>query len=337
MKTKVFSLFLGLTLALTDASEAAVQTTTLDAKPQSVETKEPSTLESIKKVLGVTYFVFFDGPGLDPDNRGFNPNSLGRASWNGITSFNMVSFRWKAFDNIAIDLQTRTRFIYNNARGREEHTSILWESPRIGISGTLLSGKDWKLSGALNSDFPYFFPEPLGGGYTVRNQTTLFQPGLFTNFSYRPSGSRWSIFSLFGPRYRFYKDRLAIEPESSRGGFGGLTKPELSLWLAPTVNYALSPKTSLRAGFDIDYRKVVASDWNPFRASINAARPDDPAWRLSPLRSLVGMNFDISSAFSIFPFIQTFPIAAQRVDARGNQASLMQTTSFCMWLSGTLL
>ncbi|MBU6153408.1 MAG: hypothetical protein KGP28_03810 [Bdellovibrionales bacterium] len=286
--------------------------------------------------FGMTYFSFFDGPGLDPDLRAFPPNQFGRPSDDGLNFFNIISVRYRLTKDLAIDLQTRSVVILNNGVDSKTFVPFRWESPRLGISGKLASGKDWSLSGAVNTDLPYILPSPLTG-YTSRERQILFNPGMFANFSYTPSGSRWSLFAVIAPRYFFYADDEALEPQSRRANFSGRNKPELALAFTPTVNYQLTSRTTLTSGIVLDYRKQVGSSWNPFQASM-VNNGDSTAWRLQPIAVQLGVTHEASSAFRIYPFIQGVPIAAQRISAStGQQASFGETLRFGMWISGTIL
>jgi hypothetical protein len=286
--------------------------------------------------FGITYFSFFDGPGLDPDLRAFPPNQFGRPSDDGLNFFNVVSFRYKISSNLALDLQTRSVVILNNGVDSKDFQPFRWESPRVGISGKLASGKDWKLTGALNTDLPYMLPSPFTG-YTSRERKIVFNPGMFANFSYQPTGSRWSVFAVLSPRFFVYAEDDALEPQSRRANFSGRNKPELALAFTPTLNYQISPKTAITSGIVLDYRKQVGSSWNPFQASM-VNNGNSEAWRLQPIAMQMGVTYEASPALRIYPFIQGVPIAAQRASAStGQQASLTDTLRFGMWISGAIL
>ncbi len=336
----------------------AQSTTTQINKPSGTEnpvSKSEAVLpdeisgKSLKDYLGITYFMFINGPGLDPDRRDAPPNQLGNASDNGMSSFNVISFKYKFSKRFALDFQTRSQVFFNSrdpwsasdARGFENgepkgHQTFRWESPRIGISGKLASGDDWNLSGAVNTDFPYILPEPLTG-YTASKRTVLLSPGMFANFSYNPKGSRFSVFSVLSPRFLVYSDNEAVTPEELRGGFSWRNKPHLVLSLSPTVNYAFTSKLSASVGTALDLRKQLGSSWNPTDISLSN-NSESTAWRFMALPISLGMTYEVNSAVRIFPFVQAFPIAAQRINARsGNQASFMETASVGLWINGTIL
>ena len=297
--------------------------------------KSETSTKSLKDSLGITYFSFFYGPGIQPDSSGFSPNQLGKAEKHGLYLQNNVSFRYKFSERFAFDVQTRFNIFFNNYIQKADFRNFFWESPRIGISGKLLYGDDWSITGAINTDFPYFFPEPFSG-FEVQQRKVLLNPGLFANFTYEPKGSKWSVFSVLAPRVFFYEDRNAIEPSYLTGGYTAQNKPEVIIAFQPTLNYAVTPQLSLSVGGKIDYRKHVLSDWNPFNASL-ASNGTDSAWRIAPMSVFLGVTYKVSPSITLFPFISTYPITAQRVSASsGDQATLLETTSIGMWLRGTL-
>ncbi len=287
--------------------------------------------------LGVSYFTFFDGPGLMPGMYEITPNVLGKPNDDGLRLSNYVSLKYKVSSRFAADFQMRIQWILNNANDVDQFQSLRWQSPRIGISGKLLSGKDWTLTGAVNTDFPYFVPRPLGGGVVARQRTTIFNPGLFAKFSYEPKLSRWSVVSLVMPRFFLYEDRSAAEPQLSRAGFSPELKNEFLIDLAPTLNYALGHKTGLRLGTELIYSKFILSNWNPFHGSLNVSDIHSKAWRLAPVPIQLGVTHEWSEIFSISLFLQGYPLAAQRVRRDGSSSSFLNTTSVGMWISGTVI
>lgn len=319
------------------SSESTLSLTTENSsKSEEAVQEKPSFLSSLKDSLGITYFTFFNGPGLHPDNFSFNPNQLGKPGNDGINALNQVSFQYKLSGQIALDFQTRFYILFNNHIENENFQILRWETPRIGISGTLAAGKDWKLAGAINTDFPYFFPVPFTG-YQVQQRTVIFDPGMFAKFHYAPSGSRWSIFSVVSPRYFFYADRHAAEPQVMNGGFEPESKPELILSLKPTLNYRFSDNTRFTIGTSLDYRKLVMSSWNIFDGTM-VTNGKTKSWVLDAVPLAFGITHTISSALTIFPYIAIFPIAIQRLNrSTDNQATLMESASIGMWLNGKIL
>ncbi len=341
MKHITLKHWFGASLLLTGASTTYGQSTSTQSVNNQVNQNQANQSEiqsqpTKPSKIGITYFSFFDGPGLDADLRSFPPNQFGRPSDDGLNFFNIISFRYRISENLAIDLQTRSVLLLNNAVESNDFAPFRWESPRVGISGKLASGNDWKLTGAVNSDMPYMLPSPLTG-YTSRERKILFNPGMFANYSYTPTGSRWSVFSVLSPRFFFYADEDALEPQSRRATFSGQNKPELALALTPTVNYQVTPKTAITSGIVLDYRKQLGSSWNPLQASM-VNNGESTAWRLQPIALQMGVTYEPISGMRIYPFIQGVPIAAQRISAsNGQQASLGETMRIGMWISGTIL
>lgn len=300
------------------------------------KTENQPGLEWVKN-FGMSYFTFFDGPGVAPGESNISPNVLGKPIDDGLRLSNFISLKYKMNPKLAIDFQMRVQWVLNNAHSVSQFQVFRWQSPRIGVSGKLLSGNDWTLTGAVNTDLPYFLPQPMGGGYIAGYRTTVFDPGLFTGFSYQPKKSHWSVFSLVMPRFFLYENRNAAEPQLSRAGFSPELKNEFIFDVAPTINYALTRSTGLRMGTEFIYSKLILSSWNPFSASLNVSDTHTDAWRLSPVPLQLGITHNWSEALNLSIFIQSFPIAAQRVRADGSQATFLQTASIGMWISGTVI
>lgn len=289
-----------------------------------------------KAALGLSYFVFFDGPGLE-GKVAQTPNVLGLPEDDGLRLTNYLSVRYRLNADWALDFQARVQWVLNNAQGVTEFQALRWQSPRVGISGKIWSGRDWSLTGAINTDFPYFLPPPLGGGFVAERRTTLLNPGLFAKFSYQPTGSRWSVFSLVMPRFFLYRDRAAAEPQLLRAGYSAGLKPEFALSLSPSINYSLGRKFGLRLGTEITYRKLVLSSWNPFHGSLNGSDTTSKAWRLAPVPLQTGLTYEPDETFNVSIFFQGFPISAQRERKDGVRAAFGETASVGMWISGALL
>jgi hypothetical protein len=299
------------------------------------EMKPVTPFEKLKENFGITYFSFFNGPGLHPDSFAYSPNQLGRPANDGINFLNQLSFRYKFSKNLALDFQSRFYIIVNNHTSNPNFKFLRWEAPRIGISGKLLSGENWTLTGAVNTDFPYFLPSPFTG-YQARERTAVLTPGMFAAFKYKPKGSRWSLFSVVSPRFFIYANRNAGEPQMASSGFAPGNKAELILAFQPTINYQISEKVNFSLGTSVDYRKQVVSDWNMLDASL-VLNGNDPAWRLAALPLNLGVTFNISPEINLFPFVSIYPIASQRYDAkRQEQAGFFKSASVGMWISGTV-
>ena len=338
------STFCSLLLLLASSAQAS-ETSPIDAPktpstqetpPAPAEIIEKSFSDRLRETFGATYFTYFYGPGIHPDNTLFNPNQLGNPENDGIYAQNQVSIRYKFSSGLALDFQSRFKVIFNNYNNNPNFTVFRWETPRIGVSGKLLSGKDWSLVGAINTDFPYVFPEPFSG-YQAQERTVLFTPGMFAELKYQPAASRWSLFAVVSPRYLFYTNRNVAESQFAKAGYVPQNKAELILAFQPTVSYKITQKVDFTIGTNLDYRKQVISDWNIFNASL-LSNGSDPSWRLYAIPINVGITYVISPALTIFPFINTYPIAIQRYDAvSGQQATLIESTGFGMWIRGTLL
>jgi hypothetical protein len=139
------------------------------------------------------------------------------------------------------------------------------------------------------------------------------------------------------PRYFIYSDRHAAENQYHEGGYRAENKPELILSLQPTINYRLSEKWKLTFGATIEYRKQVISEWSKvFGASFLSNGPSQQ-WRIHSTPFYFGATVSFGPTLTLFPFVNTFPIAAQRVNAMtGQQASFWHVMSIGMWLRGTL-
>lgn len=291
-------------------------------------------LSAVKSKLGISYALFFSGPGLKEETLSAPPNQFGRPEDDGINSFNAISFRYKAWEAWAVDFQTRTVVLFNNAVQSNDFSRFRWEAPRIGVSGPLMKGESWSLSGAINTDFPSFLPSPLTG-FTAQQRQVFLNPGLFAVFNYKPTSSRFSVFSFFSPRYFFYGDRNAVEPQMKRGGFSSQNKPELNLALAPAVSYRLSDRLAASVGSEIVYTKQVGSSWSPLSGSLQS-NGSSKAWRLAAVPLRLGATYTSQdSNFRVFPYVQSFPVAAQRLDAKtGQMTAFAKTLSIGIDING---
>lgn len=294
---------------------------------------DPATSKP-KSKIGISYALFFSGPGLKEETLRAPPNQFGRPEDDGINSFNVISLRYKAWETWAIDFQTRTVVLFNNGVQSKDFSNFRWEAPRVGVSGSIAKGETWSLTGAINSDFPSVLPSPLTG-FTARQRETLANPGFFAIFNYKPASSRWSVFSFISPRYFIYGDRNAAEPQLMRGGFSPQNKAELNLAFAPAVSYRLSDQLAASVGTEIIYTKQVGSSWNPLNGSMQSNGSSD-AWRLAAVPFRLGATYATrDSGFRVFPYVQSFPIAAQRLDLRtGKVTTLASTLSIGIDING---
>ena len=303
---------------------------------QSVINSTNGITHSVLRNFSLSYMSFFDGPGIFTDEQSITPNALGKPSDDGLLFNNNLSLKYFLSTDYALDFQLRTQWVTNNARNTEDFEPLRWQSPRFGISSTFLKTENGKLTGAFNTDLPYFFPEPIGGGYIAEKRTTLLTPGFFAKYSWTPSYTRWSIFSLVQPRYYFYQDRNVAEPQYSRAGFSPRLKNELTLSFSPSANYAFTDKFGFRVGTEVVYKKLIASGWNPFNATQRAADPDSKAWRIQALPIQTGVTYIFSPMLELSSYIQGYPIDSQRIDKRGNKATFEETVSVGAWINGKL-
>lgn len=287
--------------------------------------------------LGVNYMSFFNGPGILGDDQSVTPNALGRPEDDGLVLMNNLSFKYELKKDFAVDFQTRFHYVMNNGTDSEKFRPWRWQSPRLGISTTFFKTENSKLSGAFNTDLPYSFPEPIGGGYIARQRTTLLTPGLFAKYTYAPTTSRWSVFSLVQPRFYIYKDRNVAEPQLSRAGYSPELKNEFTLSFSPSINYAFTDRFGSRLGTEVIYKKLVASNWNPLNGTTKSADPDSKAWRLQPMPLQWGFTYIFSKALEVSTYVQGYPFGNQRIDKRGRQATFEETVSAGAWISGVLL
>ena len=270
---------------------------------------KPLSEQSFKERLGMGYFFFFDGPNLG-DGTDLVTNRTG-VTGVPINSYYIFSFKYKLNEKYSFDVQPGVQHWYTRVpRAR-------FDRVRVGFSGKLWQSGFWTLDGAANTDLPYT-------GYTAKERTLIFSPGLFAGLSYRPTNSRWSMYTLVMPRVWFYADKDAVEPEWSAARRDPGEKFQSIMQFTPTVNYAITDKFGLRSGIGIDYRKWVKDEWTTWR------RWDTPI--------TAGVTYSFNKAFNVYAFLQSFPLdgnrpGLNRPPRNGFQAD---TTSFGMWLSGTI-
>jgi hypothetical protein len=247
-----------------------------------------------------------------------------------------MPFKYRIKDDLHLDFQTRFHYVMNNGNDVEDFKPFRWQSPRLGISTTFFKTEKSKLSGAFNTDLPYFFPEPIGGGYIAEKRTTILTPGLFAKYSYVPTTSRWSIFSLVQPRYYIYEKNDVAEKQLERSGYSAKLKNEFTFSLSPSVNYAWTDKFGSRLGTEFVYKKLILSDWNPTNATLKSADLDSKAWRIQPMPLQFGFTYIFSKLAEVSTYIQGYPIASQRIDKNGKATTFEDTVSAGAWISGTL-
>jgi len=286
--------------------------------------------------LGMTYMSFFDGPGILNNDQSITPNAIGKPSDDGLVLMNNVSFKYKLKADLALDFQARVYYVMDNGNHVDNFEPFRWQSPRFGISTTFLKTDNSKLTGALNTDLPYFMPEPVGGGYIAKRRTTILTPGLFAKYAYTPVESRWSVFSLVQPRFYIYENRHVAENQLMRAGYAPELKNEFTFSVTPSANYAITDKLGGRIGTEVIYKKLIASGWNPLNGTSKAADPNSKAWRLQAMPIQTGLTYVFNKAFELSTYIQGYPISSQRIDKKGRQASFDETISAGAWISGTI-
>lgn len=279
--------------------------------PQALEAgvEGPSWVE---RNFGLNYNSFFYGPGLGLP-LDLPPGMTGEASDTGLNFFNLISAKWKFSERFAFDIQFRNQLVITN------QWEFRHQGQRFGMSGKLLKGEDWVLSGAVNSDVPI----RAIAGQIPSERTLLFNPGMFATFSYAPKGSRWSMFALLAPRVWFYRDSGALALQDVKNG-GTNAKPEYTIYVNPSVNYAVTDKVGLRFGTTLEYAKNVG--WESARRNY------------MPME--LGVTYDISPKFSVY----TYLLASTPLDdglrrqqlKTDNPPNWTQTASLNVWLSGTL-
>lgn len=240
----------GLFLAQNSSADAnlASETSTSAAEikaplPEATETKKK------KLPIGMDLNSFFAGPGLaTPIDQA--PDLNGLPSDTGLNLQNFISVKYRATERLALDVQVQNQLVVSNQ----------WEyrhqGQQFGVSGELLAGEDWDLTGAVNT----VVPVPGLLGQMNEQRTLLFNPGLFAFLEWAPVDSRWSMFTLLMPRMFFYSDRTALTEQDKLSERGLDAKPEYQIVVNPTVNYAFSEKTGGRFGVTFDYSKMVGWD-----------------------------------------------------------------------------
>ncbi|MBX9769324.1 MAG: hypothetical protein K2X47_18750, partial [Bdellovibrionales bacterium] len=271
------------------------------ANPAPEVVEQAPKVKSLKDRLGITLTSQFAGPALEfsPKTETFNsstgrysysgvgaapPTSIGSPAAEGYQAFNLVSLRFKnLFGNYALDVQTRFRLVFNDdrfpSRRAQTFQVFRWEAPRFGISGRLFGGESWMITGALNSDLPYTFPEPFTG-FQAKGRTLLATPGMFANLRVAPAGTRFSFFSILNPRFLIYEDRNAAEAEFLSQGLSGDMKAEFVIQVWPTLNYKLSDIWDLSLGTALTIEKQVQSSWNPFVGVTQILNERSDKWRI---------------------------------------------------------
>jgi hypothetical protein len=288
----IISLLISFNALATNLNQASIEYVSIESQDGYAR------LGKIYKNLGLSYFIFWEGPNLKTFNDVVT-NELGETK-NPINTYNLISLKYKLSEDFYFDVQTGTQWFQT----REPRFNF--DRVRVGVSGPLWKKGEWELNGAFNSDLPYT-------GYTARERTVLLSPGVFGTLNYRPRESRFSYVMLMQPRVWFYQDNNAVEKEWLAANRTAGEKFQAITLLTPTVNYAINDKLGLRSGLTIDYRKQVQHDWNKW-----------VRW-MTPFT--IGPTYKFSKMFETYLFIQSFPL---------DGGFKRYNSSIGMWLSGTL-
>ncbi len=268
-------------------------------------------VEKLKKHVGLNYNSFFNGPGPGLP-LGYNPNYTGAPSDTGLNSWNYVSVKWKTTDNLGLDLQFRNEVVFTN------QPEFRYQGQRLGVSGVFAKGDNWSFWGAINSDIPI---SPFAGQVNLQ-RTLVLDPGLFSFWTYHPPKTKFFFFALLAPRVWFYRDENALAIQDVLNG-GTKIKYQLDIYLNPSVNYQVTPKTSFRLGTTLEYTKFVGI---PYIVR-----------NYMPIEA--GVKYDLSDFFSVYTFLLTStPLDDGLRAAQGfAQNNWLKTLSINLWLSGTLM
>lgn len=271
----------------------------------SVNTSTTTTSFSLTPYLnrlGMNYFTFVEGFSLrDGKNAS---NEIGRPV--NSQFFNNISVYYKLTERLNIDIQTRLAYVHSLSKEQGEN-EWQYQGMRMGVSGVLAKGEKWNLKGAANTDIPEL------NGRDARYRTLIFNPGLFAGLSYQ-FNERWSFYSMLTPRYYFYRDNEAVEPEWKIAGRDPGEKRRIELRGSPTINYAFNDRFGMRSGFDLNFQNFVGQKVNHFTR-----------W---PTPWTIGPTFNIHKALNLYTFIQTYPFDGEKMTT--------ETSSVGMWISGTL-
>jgi hypothetical protein len=299
----------------------------------STTVAEPVAAPKISPV-GVSYDSFFAGPGIS-QSIGVPPSlATGQAADSGLNFWNLVSVKWRFSERLALDVQFRNQLVFVSDAARSQTGSSFLEfrhqGQRFGVSGKLLSGDEWNLRGAVNTDLPVRAIL----GQIPSDRTLILNPGMWATFDYAPKSSRWSLFALLTPRMWFYRDRGAVASQDLAActdqDTGALicdpltNKPLMILSANPSINYQVSPKVGVRLGTTISYMQTAAG---------GGLQRD-----IMPME--LGVTYDLMPALSIYTYLQTTtPLDdGVRRDLYGmtKPVAWYNTASINVWLSGTI-
>ncbi|MBL7714277.1 MAG: hypothetical protein JNL01_02345 [Bdellovibrionales bacterium] len=275
--------------------------------------------------FGMNYNSFFAGPGLTNAARGITPDFFGGDQDTGMYFWNLISVKKKNFiGDLALDIQFRNQLVVNHKVEGEAPLQFRHQGQRVGVSGKLLKGKDWVLSGAINTDLPI----RAIAGQVNSERTLLLNPGMFATFSWDPAGSKWGFFALITPRVLFYRDRQAkstqdLNWEKKEPGRNALAtlKPELFLIANPSVSYTFNDKAQARLGVQLDYEKMVGGS----------------GIQRLPMGVELGFGYDVASWLNVYTYLQTSTPLDDTLRANaGSTAKWYDTASLNVWFSGNV-
>jgi hypothetical protein len=293
-------LFVVLTLVASLSSAWAQTTVNLPANTISASTS--STFQSYLNRVGMNYFTFVEGFSLRDGKNA--KNEIGRPV--NSQAFNNISVTYKVTDRLNADLQTRLAYVHSLSKDQGQN-EWQFQGMRMGVSGLLLKGDKWALKGAANTDIPEL------NGRDARYRTLIFNPGLFAGLNYQID-DRWSFYAMLTPRYYFYTDNDAVEPEWKVAGRDPGEKRRLELRGSPTINYAFNDKVGMRSGLDLNFQNFVGNKANYLSR-----------W---PTPWTIGPTFNIHKSLNLYTFIQTYPFDGEKISTK--------TSSIGMWVSGVV-
>lgn len=265
-------------------------------------TTTSTTLSKYLERFGMNYFTFVEGFALRDGNNA--NNEIGRPV--NSQFFNNISVTYQMTERLNFDIQTRLAYVHSLSKDQGE-SEWQFQGMRMGVSGILAQGQKWKLRGAANTDIPEL------NGRDARYRTLVFNPGLFAGLSYQIN-ERWSFYSMLTPRYYFYTDNDAVEPEWRIAGRDPGEKRRIELRGSPTINYAFNDRVGMRTGFDLNFQNFVGQKASHFTR-----------W---PTPWTIGPTFNIHKALNLYTFIQTYPFDGAKMTT--------ETASLGMWISGIL-
>jgi hypothetical protein len=285
-------------------------------------TEKPTGFAWVKKHFGMDLNSFFSGPGIGQP-LSLSPGSNGFASDTGLSFYNLLSMKWKFSERFAFDVQLRSQLMVTNLENQALFGDILrWQGQRFGVSGKLLSGESWSLRGALNTDLPI----PGLVGQINEGRKLLFNPGTFATFSYKPAGSRWSVFALLAPRFFFYSDNEAMALQDVVSGLSPGQKLQWTLYANPSINYDVTDKLGVRLGTTLEVSKQFS--WSA------------PRRNYMPME--FGVTYDVTDSINIYPYVAgSLPgvddsLRASQTPAGEDVRAWYNTWAMGIWVSGNL-